>query len=154
VSVRFPYLAANPGQPGQFLRPFVPVAVIGSAASRYFPRALLDTGSEDTIFPAALASLIGVDLAARRGRKNVVRWRGANYSLLFGNVTLEISDGSATICWPADVGFSDAPLPYVLLGGNAFLEFFDTTFLGWAREIELSPNVSFPGTIEPPDDPR
>jgi hypothetical protein len=114
----------------------------------------LDTGSEDTIFPAALANVIGVNLGARRGRKNVVRWRGAAYSLLFGTVTLDISDGSVTMNWPGEVAFSDAPLPYILLGNNAFLEFFDTTFLGWAREVELSPNVSFPGTIEPPDNPR
>jgi hypothetical protein len=120
------------------------VAIIGAHGRRYFPRALLDTGSEDTIFPTAVAGIIGVDLNDRSDRRSILRWRGAAYPLLFGNVTLELSDGSDALNWPAEIGFSDAPLPYVLLGNKGCLEFFDATFLGWAREVELNANVSFP----------
>ena len=146
MSLRFPYLPPSPAPVGQSLRPFVPVAIIGAGGRRHFPRALLDTGSEDTIFPATVAKLIGVDLQIRTGRKAALRWRGAAYPLLFGNANLELTDGSETVNWPAEIGFSDAPIPYVLLGNNACLEFFDATFLGWAREVELNQNLSFPET--------
>jgi hypothetical protein len=122
------------------------VAIIAARGRRYFPRALLDTGSEDTIFPTAVAGIIGVDLHGRSDRRSVLRWRGAAYSLQFGNVTLELRDGSETLSWQSEIGFSDAPIPYVLLGNNGCLEFFDATFLGWAREVEISASVSFPGT--------
>jgi len=146
VSLRFPYLPPNPAQAGQFLRPFVPVAVAGAGGRRNFARALLDTGSHDTIFPAAVAKMIGVDLQPRADGTSILRWRGTAHALLFGNVALELTDGSEVVSWPAEVGFSDAPIPYVLLGNNGCLEVFDATFLGWAREVEMSPNLSFPGT--------
>lgn len=135
MSLRFPYLAPSTGKPGQFLRPFLPVSILGVRGRRYFPRALLDTGSEDTIFPAAVAQIIGVDLEPRRGRKSILRWRGVTYPLLFGSVNLELSDGSESLSWPTEVGFSAAPIPYVLLGNNSCLEFFDATFLAGLERL-------------------
>jgi hypothetical protein len=66
------------------------------------------------------------------------------YPLLFGNVTLELSDGSDVLSWPAEIGFSDARIPYVLIGNYGCLEFFDAMILGWAREVELRANFAFP----------
>ena len=156
MSLRFPYLlpnppsitgatVSNPASGSAFLRPLVPVAIIGQVTRRRFPRALLDTGSEDTIFPAPIATMIGAQLYRRGSQKSVVRWRGTTYPLRFGNIHLELTDGTTSWNWPAEVGFSDAPLPYVILGNNGCLEFFDVTFFGESREVELKINSAYVG---------
>ena len=157
MSLRFPYLLPNPqsvtgatvsnSASGTAIpRPLVPVAIIGQVTRRRFPRALLDSGSEDTIFPAPIATMIGTQLYRRGSQKSIVRWRGTTYPLRFGNIHLELTDGTSIWKWPAEVGFSDAPLPYVILGNNGCLEFFDATFFGESREVELKINSAYAGT--------
>ena len=43
------------------LRPIIEIGIIGPTGQR-FVKATVDSGSDDTIFPLALAELIGVDL--------------------------------------------------------------------------------------------
>ena len=46
-------------------RPLIAVHIIGpTGRTRYFPRALLDPGSDDTVFPLDIAGLIGANLMA------------------------------------------------------------------------------------------
>ena len=61
---------------------------------------------------------------------------------------LELADGISRLTWVAEVGFADAPLPYVLLGNNACLEFFDVTFFGQICEFQIETNSAFNGTVE------
>ncbi len=96
-------------------RPFVPVRIMGpSGNSRHFKRALVDPGSDDTIFPLAIANQIGISLRPDTG--HVIRWGGQRYSLRFGDAELELSSNGAVWPWPAVVAFSDAPIQYRLLG--------------------------------------
>ncbi|TMQ34592.1 MAG: hypothetical protein E6K70_06850 [Planctomycetota bacterium] len=56
-------------------RPLVPVTLLGpTGRRRFFPRALLDPGADDTVFPLAIAGLIGVALRPDSG--HALRWRG------------------------------------------------------------------------------
>src|SRR5262245_65455016 len=72
-------------------RPLAPIRVYGpSGRVRYFPRALLDPGADDTIFPLDLAALLGIALKSDTG--HAARWRGQPYLLRFGDVDLELSD--------------------------------------------------------------
>src|SRR5438876_9132216 len=64
-------------------RPLAPVTIIGPTGQRrFFPRALLDPGADDTVFPLAIAGLVGdrCDECRRIRRtksgKNV-EWQGA-----------------------------------------------------------------------------
>ena len=60
------------------LRPLVPVDMIGTLGRRHFPRALLDTGSVDTIFPAGVAKLnLGANLHDRGNQVSAFWWRGS-----------------------------------------------------------------------------
>ena len=127
-------------------RPFVPLTVIGpSGHFRFFNRALVDPGSDDTIFPLAIAGRLAVSLRADHGHR--VRWRGQIYPLQFGDVELQMTDTITTFRWPAIIGFSDAPISYRILGYAGCLQFFDVTFRGDDHLVELEPNRSYPGNV-------
>lgn len=103
--LRFPYLPeplAGPPPPSlpagvtSRWRPLLPVRVIGPAGHfRYFPRALLDPGADDTVFPLDLVAALGIVLLPHAGHG--VRWRGQLYPLRFGNVHLELADDSGSV---------------------------------------------------------
>jgi hypothetical protein len=127
-------------------RPLIPVTIIGPTGnSRFFPRALLDPGADDSVFPFALAVLLGATLKGDTGHG--LRWRGQSYSLRFADVTFELSDGIQLWRWPAVVGFSPAPIRYPLLGLSGCLHFFDARFLGDDQVVELETNRSFAGLV-------
>jgi hypothetical protein len=125
-------------------RPLVPVTILAPGGRRFFPRAVLDPGADDTIFPLALAGLLGVPLRPDLGHG--VRWRGQGFSLRFGDIDLELSDGLQIWQWPTVVGFSNAPLRYPILGLAGCLQFFDARFRGDDRLVELEINRAYPGT--------
>jgi hypothetical protein len=127
-------------------RPLIPVTIIGPTGKRrFFPRALLDPGADDTVFPLAVVSILGVALKPDIGHG--LRWRGQGFSLRFGDVTLQLSDGLQVWLWPAVVGFSPAPVRYPILGLAGCLQFLDANYRGEDRMVELEMNRSFPGTM-------
>jgi hypothetical protein len=153
--LRFPYLPeplsgpARPSLPAGATvhwRPLVPVRIVGpTGLYRDFPRALLDPGADDTVFPMDLVPVLDVMLLP--DVRNAVRWRGQRYALRFGQVHLELSDDSGSVWrWPATVGFSPAPIRYPILGTAGCLQFLDAIFRGADRRAELETNASYPGT--------
>jgi hypothetical protein len=104
-------------------RPFVPVTIRTSAgASRHFNRALVDPASDDTVFPLAIVRRLKVSLSADTSQK--LRWRGQLYDIRYGQVELQIADDVTSYRWLASVAFSDAPIPYRILGCAGCLQFF------------------------------
>jgi hypothetical protein len=141
--IRFPYLVdLHTGVP--CWRPIVPVIVKGFVVRRR-ARAVVDTGSNDSIFPAKLANVLGIALGTSISHALV--WHGQSFPLQFATVDLELSDGWAGFRWSASVGFSAAPIPYALLGIRGCLQFFDATFCGKDLAVEFTINQSFPGTV-------
>ena len=127
-------------------RPLIPVTIIGpTGGRRFFPRALLDPGADDTVFPLAIAGLIGISLRPDTGHG--LRWRGQGYALRFADVSLELSDGIEVWCWTTVIALSPAPLRYPILGLSGCLQFVDASFLGKSQIAHLEANQSFPGTI-------
>src|SRR5262245_29869745 len=139
--LQFPYQAeplggpAPPSLPSTATtrwRPLIPVSILGpSGRHRFFPRALLDPGADDSVFPIALASLLSVRLLADSG--HALRWRGQSHPLRFGHVDLELSAGSLVYHWSATIGFSAASIRYPILGLAGCLQFFDARFRGEDR---------------------
>lgn len=151
----FPYqeeLLTGPAPPSLLVgatvrwRPLLPVEVFGSAGlSVTFPRAVVDSAADDTVFPLDVAQKIGVVLRPDTGHR--VRWRGQLHPLRFGDVELVLNDGVGAWRWPAIVGFSPALIRYPLLGTAGCLQFMDARFRGADLIVELETNHTFPGTI-------
>ena len=122
MSLRYPYqpvkltgppgvIVAHPTGATQLWRPFVDVRIIGPTTFLPFSKALVDTGAQDTIFPWDTHFLIGAPLRPDTG--HLVRWRGTAYPLRFADVELQLESGASIWRWPAMVGLTKAPLPYV-----------------------------------------
>lgn len=141
--IHFPYLVdLQTGVP--CWRPIVPV-MIKRLAVRRRTKAIVDTGSNDSIFPVRMASVLGIPLGTSSSHRLI--WRGQSFPLQFATVDLELSDGWAGFRWPASVGFTPAPIPYSLLGIRGCLQFFDATFCGKDMAVEFTINPSFPGAV-------
>ena len=125
-------------------RPFVSVRIRGPLAARRLKSALLDTGSQDTLFPMELAEPLGIPLGSER---DAIRWRGQRYWVEFHVVELELAQNGVAWRWRARVGFTPAPLAYGLLGQRGCLAFLDATFRGADQIVDLDTNRLFPGSV-------
>jgi hypothetical protein len=140
----------SPAVPSGVLhRPEVAIEVIGPKRVETI-QALVDTGSDETVFPASLANEIGAQLEyASAGRASAVGGHAVQF--VPGSVTLQLTQGGRTCRWQTAVGFLDAEQPedeIALLGYAGFLEYFLATFDSEGRELELTPNNRCPGAIQ------
>jgi hypothetical protein len=123
--IRFPYKAivvrgTRSGGSETVYRPLIPVLLHGPAGYEDL-RGLVDTGSDDTLFPDDLVRSLGLVLnpnehaviAGIEGSMTVVR---------YGMVDLEIPGQGGGYRWSARVGFHAGPR--IVLGHSGFLEFF------------------------------
>ncbi|CAN5151308.1 hypothetical protein BH10PLA2_BH10PLA2_28900 [soil metagenome] len=95
-------------------RPLIPLTVAGPSHRVIFNRAVLDTGSDDTILPLDCLLLTEAVPLPDRGQRIV--WGGKRYHLQYARVILFLAD-STTYSWPATVAFSAAPLNYPVRNG-------------------------------------
>ena len=153
MTLRFPYQPVELlGPPPPSLssdatarwRPLVPVRVIGPSSFMAFDRAVLDSGSDDTLFSLPVAERIGAIFLPQAGAHI---YRGKHYSIQYAQVQLELTDGNVLWSWSAVVGLSEAKFRYPLLGQTGCLEFMDVTFKGKDRLVILETNDSYPGQI-------
>jgi hypothetical protein len=151
VTLRYPFRLQRTSQPvlslgGRFVRPqpILAVNIIGPTNS-WIRDGLLDTGSDDVVFPDHVAGLIGIDLknpptgAARGVGTGVV-------ALRYAEATLRVVGQNEHREWQAWVGFTSAPLRRPLLGFAGFLQFFDSLYRGALEEFDLKVNPLYPGT--------
>ncbi len=125
-------------------KPVIPMTIIGPR-SQETPFVLVDPGSDDIVFPIALAHRLGVDLVQAPQRHS--RGVGATQAVpvLYATVILVISDSVHTVRWRGMVGFVSVPLRFPLFGIAGGLQFF-RTILDGVRELELVPDASLPVT--------
>ena len=126
-------------------KPIIPMTVIGARAQETC-FVLVDTGSDDVVFPVALAQRIGVDLSRAPQRHSQGVGSVQPVPILYAPVILALSDHQQTIRWRATVGFTSVPLQFSLLGVASGLEFFQTILDVPQRKIELLPNSTLPVT--------
>ena len=151
--MKISYLAGKARKPQPSLhggtvrhRPIMAVRVTGPSGT-WILDGLLDSGSDDTIFPEWVAAIIGVDLTAATEHDIQLAGRGKPIRARFLPIQLRITDGlQETYDWEATVGFVAAPLKFPLLGQAGYLEFFDVTFQGADHTVLLSANRTFVGT--------
>jgi hypothetical protein len=125
-------------------RPLLWVTLLTPAAVR-LRHCLLDTGSDDTVFPESVAAQLGIDLTnAPIGEASGMGL--ATATIRYAEVQLRVSDGREFHEWTATVGFTSTPLKQPLLGYAGFLRYFTATFHGDLEEVELAVNSEYPGT--------
>lgn len=151
MSLRFPYLQVGKGQPIVSLggkvhrpRPVIGVSIAGPADMIPYD-GLLDSGSDDVLFPEAIAALIGIDLTnAPRGAASA--FGHAAIPIRYAEATLRIADNQERREWRAWVSFAPVVRRYALLGYAGFLQYFTATFHGDREGVELTVNGIYPGT--------
>ena len=151
MTLRFPYRNFRPAHPivplaGRNVRPrpVLSVTLIGPRSS-LAQDALLDTGSDDTVFPDYVAQRIGIDLTnAPSG--SISGLPPGSVLVRYARVTLRIADNHERREWEAWVGFTPAQIRFPALGFLGFLQYFAATFHGDREELELTVNGHYPGT--------
>jgi hypothetical protein len=125
-------------------KPVLAVSLVGPTATVCVD-ALVDGGSDDTLFPIAVAQNAGIDL--RQARQGTLTSAGGTaVSVRYLQVTLRLATRQEQREWQAWVGFTIAPLPRPLLGYAGFLRFFTAIFHGEKEEVELTVNGLYAGT--------
>jgi hypothetical protein len=120
------------------------VTILGGTASLKLD-GKLDTGADDSIFPAWVAAHIGLNLQqAPTGQATGLG--SVSVPARYAQVRLRIARGGEQREWPAWVAFTHLPLGRPLLGFAGFLQFFTATFHGDREEAELTVNALYPGT--------
>lgn len=150
--MRVPYLEGKVKTPHPALgsglvryRPIMAVRVAGPGGS-WILDALLDTGSDETIFPEWVSAVLGLDVTAAESREIILAGRAKPLQCRYLPVQLRITDGKQeTYEWDAIVGFVAVPVKYPLLGQAGFLQHLDVNFQGADHFAELIPNWAFPG---------
>jgi hypothetical protein len=125
-------------------RPIIQVTLIGPTNLRHSTLAVLDTGSDECLFPISFLSFIAS--TPHPDTKHSVTWRGNTYPFLYSDIAVLLTDGVGTYRWPATVAFTPAPVRFCLLGIAGCLEYFDARFRGADRIVELEANWTYPGT--------
>lgn len=141
---QYPAQVAPGFEEGILYRPMIPIIVISPTGEIGF-EALVDTGSDQTIFPRADAARAGVVFDKRYASHVKGRLPGDSEELVSGKaIQLAMQLDNEVYRWSATVWFSDVGgVP--ILGHSGFLEYFEATFFGDEHELELKPVKGFPG---------
>jgi len=126
-------------------KPVIPITIFGPRGQQA-RLALIDTGSDDVVFPIALANHLGIDLSQAPQRQSQGVGSAGGVPVLFAPVILSLSDSVQTVRWRATVGFTSASLRFCVFGIAGGLEFFQTLLDVPKNILELHPNSTLPAT--------
>lgn len=153
--MRFPYRRLNTNRPvlslgGVSWRDY-PLCFTGvlSGGSSTSVVTLIDSGSDDVVFPIDVARKLGVDLS-QAPPTDARAVGGQQVAYHYVRLTLRLSDGIEHCQWDAIVGVSPLPMRWGLLGRAGFFPYFDVSFLDTTHETVVVPNASFPGQYARP----
>ena len=148
--MKFPYstvISAVPGTDEYLLlrRPEIPVTIFGPGGSITLI-ALVDTGSDNTIFPKSVAEHLQIAIE-NSGGPAASAFGGQRIQLLIGEATLKLEANGEAHAWNTEVCFFNFDSPEdetVVLGHAGFLDYFTATFDGKSGTLTLIPNDELP----------
>lgn len=136
--VPYERIAAEPraSDPSPYIdRPILPVYVFGRTGVEP-TRAVLDTGSVDTMFSTVFHDAIGPGYLGAPTELHAAD--GRSFTVVYGRVDLAIRlETGELLKWGAVVAFRDGPR--ALLGDAGFLRYFTVRFNGPARALTIKP---------------
>ncbi|MGE4001395.1 MAG: aspartyl protease family protein [Planctomycetaceae bacterium] len=123
-------------------RPIIPVIIESPAGRRLIVDALVDTGSDITLFPEDVASNLGIDLTESPARP-LSSALGVIADYRSAEVVLELRRGTSELFrWRTSVGFLSRQMVYSIVGTKGFFEFFALRYDASAGQLELLPNAA------------
>lgn len=126
-------------------KPVLTLTILGPSGRTTYP-ALLDSGSDDVVLPANVATRIGVNLSASLQGQAQGLGGSRPVNLLYAPVILFLTDGAQSCRWRAVTAFTQTTLRFAIFGIAGGLEHFRTIFDVVDREILLLPKSSLPTT--------
>jgi hypothetical protein len=138
-------VAAADGDFLELLRPEIEVSIEG-VLGRATVVGLVDTGSDNTIFPKSVADVLGIRLSPSSAPP-ALTFGGLSIPLSAGVVTLQLESDDASVRWQTTINFYEFESPEleaVILGHTGFLEYFTATFDGQKCTLTLVPNNDMP----------
>ncbi len=130
---------------GILYRPMVPIRVIGLTGDASF-RALLDSGSDETLLPRSIGDAIGAEIDEQETSR-IAGIAGQTVETVLGTVEIELSLGTMTHRWSEQVRFVAFEHPedeIAILGHAGFLNYFTATLDGRKHEVTLKANRTLP----------
>lgn len=148
--MRFPYSvciapSVDTGDEIVVLRPEIPVRIHGPAGV-VSVLALVDSGADNSIFPASVAVDLGITTTPGKG-PGPMAFGGQQIALSFADVVLELNQEVSSVRWRARVYFAEFPdetEKSIILGHEGFLDYFTATFFGRDCILELIPIDGIP----------
>jgi len=136
--------APDTGDAIAVFRPEVRIIVHGPKGHAIF-RALVDTGSDNTIFPARVARDLGIAVQQATGPA-MEAFGGHRITMSFAYVDLQWIHAEDDLRWLAHVYFASTgeEQETAILGQDGFLEFFTAKFIGDEFALELETNNYLP----------
>jgi hypothetical protein len=126
-------------------RPEIPITIVGPSGSASYI-GLVDTGSDNTIFPQSVAHHLGIQLESAL-ESTASTFGGHQVNLLTGNAVLRLEADGESLAWKTPLCFYDfesADKETVILGHSAFLDYFTATFDGKEGVLTLISNDELP----------
>lgn len=136
--MRFPTMALDGLQ-----RPVVPIMLESPGRRRLIVDALVDTGSDVTLFPEGFAAALDINLDGLP-EKPLTSALGVIANYRESEVFLELRRDSESVRWRTSVGFLPLKMGYSILGTNGFFEFFHLGYNAGDSWIDLIPLAELP----------
>ena len=138
----------SPAYPARSLeRPVIPLFISGPRGALPY-LGLLDTGSDDTKIPLAIAERLGIELD--RGHPVPFRGVGGEVFGVYGTVTLELRQSPKSYRWTTVAAFlpdppdaTDEESAIITLGHTGFFRYFRAAFDYQRIRVDIRPNSLF-----------
>ena len=118
-------------------RPIIAVTIHGPHGLSLQTDALIDTGSDVTLFSSDVAHRLKIDLTGLP-ELPVMTAVGPIATYQPFELTLEIRRPPEVVRWKGRVGFLPRPMSLGILGTKGFFEFFDMNYSHRNRRVEIA----------------
>ncbi|HLQ45693.1 MAG TPA: aspartyl protease family protein [Planctomycetaceae bacterium] len=124
-------------------RPIIAVTIHGPHGLSLQTDALIDTGSDVTLFSSDVAHRLKIDLTGLPSLP-VMTAVGPIATYQPFELTLEIRRPPDVVRWTGHAGFLPRPMSLSILGTKGFFEFFDINYSNRNRRVEIAACVLLP----------
>jgi hypothetical protein len=120
-------------------RPIVPLLVESTSGRRLILDALVDTGSDVTLLPEAVAQALDIELT-ETAERSVTSALGVAGTYRQMEVILELRRAQGEIySWKTTVGFLPRRMAYSILGTAGFFEYFTFRYVAPQQLFDVEP---------------